>query len=57
MNLDEILTYIDANPGAKYYVMKAKFISKGNDRILDRALQRLRRLGKIVFRAGGWYIK
>lgn len=57
MNIDELLSYIDKNPGVKFGVMRESLAHGKDFRILDRALQKLRKQGKVEFRGGGWYVK
>ena len=56
---DELCKFITQNPGSKLRglcVAAKRDVARGeNDRTVDKTLQRLRRSGRVHYKAGGWY--
>ena len=51
---ERAFAYIKAHPGCRFYQMDAALGNAHYFRELDRALQRLRRAGRVYYRNGWW---
>jgi hypothetical protein len=54
---DQLCEYITQNPGKKFSALRvvSRFVNDEGYRTLDKTLQRLRRSGRVHYKAGGWY--